>query len=63
MFPAWKLQPGENYADTFVRGIDWAALSKGSICLNYHVREIVALCANELPIIALPKPWMMPPEN
>jgi hypothetical protein len=38
MFPAWKLQPGENYADTFVRGINRAALSKVSICLNYHVR-------------------------
>jgi hypothetical protein len=26
-------------ADTLVRGIDWAALPKISICLNYHVQE------------------------
>ncbi len=38
VFPPWKLLPGEDYAETFVRGIDRTALPKISICLNYHVR-------------------------
>ncbi len=38
IFPAWKLQPGENYVNVFCRNVDRSQLPKLTICLNYHVR-------------------------
>ena len=36
--PAWRLKPNEDYAGTFVRGIDRSSLPKTDVCLNYHIR-------------------------